>query len=74
MVITKREDVTKQEGSCKLPWRKLRLRGSLLLVIIHVFFFWGGGGAVGAGRGGEGGRLFEFECDGEGGGVKPGAY
>ena len=29
---------------------------------------------MGAGRGGEGGRLFEFECEGEGGGVKLGAY
>ena len=52
MVITKREDVTKQ-GSCKLLWRKLRLRGSLLSVIIQVFFFWGGGGGAGWEREGE---------------------
>ena len=37
MVITKPEDVTKQ-GFCKTLWRKLRLRGSLLLVFIP---FWG---------------------------------
>ena len=48
MVITKREDVTKQ-GFCKTLWRKLCLRGSLLLVLIHFFFFgwegkWGGVG------------------------------
>ena len=59
MVITTREDVTKQ-GSCKLLSQKLCLRGSLLLEIIQVL---GGGG--GAGRGAEGGRLFEFECGGE---------
>ena len=43
MVITKREDVTKQ-GSCKILWRKLRLRGSLLLVLIQCF--WCGVGVV----------------------------
>ena len=47
MLITKREDVTKQ-GFCKILWRNLRLRESLLLEIIE--FFWGGGW---------GGRLFE---------------
>ena len=32
-----------------------------------MVFFWGGeGGVVGAGRGDEGGRLFEFECEGRG--------
>ena len=31
---TKREDVTKQ-GFCKILWRKLRLRGSFLLVLIQ---------------------------------------
>ena len=63
--MTKREDVTKQ-GSCKILWRKLRLRGSLLLLFIQ---FGGGGGGVlvvaylslsGSGREvGWGGRLFE---------------
>ena len=43
MVITKREDVTKQ-GFCKILWRNLRLRGSLLLKLIQ---FLGGGGKVG---------------------------
>ena len=45
MVITKREDVPKQ-GLCKLLWRKLRLRGSLLLVLIqlHFNFKWVGWG------------------------------
>ena len=43
MVITKREDVTKQ-GFCKTLWRKLRIRGSLKLVLIP---FWGGGGVAG---------------------------
>ena len=65
MVITKREDVTKQ-GFCKTLWRKLRLRASLLLVFIP---FWGVVGVrgwapisvwVGVGGGwGRGGRLFE---------------
>ena len=59
MVITKLEDVTRQ-GSCKILWRKLRLRGSLLLVLIQFQFKfqshfhssgWGGGG-----------RLFEAGC------------
>ena len=45
MVITKREDVTKQ-GFCKTLWRKLRLRGSLKLVLIP---FWGGGSGKGVG-------------------------
>ena len=40
--MTKREDVTKQ-GSCKILWRKLRLRGSLLLLFIQ---FGGGGGVL----------------------------
>ena len=61
MVITKLEDVTRQ-GSCKILWRKLRLRGSLLLVLIQFWGLeWGGGGG-----------LFEFEWQWEGGGV--GAY
>ena len=61
--MTKREDVTKQ-GSCKILWRKLCLRGSLLLVLIQ--FLGGGVGVVaylslsGSGREvGWGGRLFE---------------
>ena len=63
MVITKVEDVTRQ-GSCKILWRKLRLRGGLLLVLIQ--FLGGGVGVVaylslsGSGRKvGWGGRLFE---------------
>ena len=56
MLITKRE-VTK-EGFCKILWRKLHPRVSLLLEFIHSSG-WGGGE-----------RLFEF--DWEGGGV--GAY
>ena len=43
MVITKREDVTKQ-GFCKILWRKLLLWGSLLLELIQ---FRGDGGEVG---------------------------
>ena len=63
MIMTKREDVTKQ-GSCKILQRKLRPRGSLLLVLIH--FLEGGVGVVAylslsrSGREvGWGGRLFE---------------
>ena len=55
--MEKREDVTKQ-GSCKILWRKLRLRGSLLLVLIQFWGGWGGGG-----------RLFEFKWEWEGGRV-----
>ena len=58
MVITKREDVTKQ-GFCKTLPRKLHLRGSLLLVLI--FWGWEGEG-VGFGCG----CLFEFKWKGEG--------
>ena len=74
MVITKREDVTKQ-GFWKILWRKLCLQGSLLLELIqeNLFKFGGvGGGKVGGvgvdallslswiGSGeGCGGRLFE---------------
>ena len=47
MIITKREDVTMQ-GSCKILWNKrIRLRGSLLLVLIQSFFCVGGGRGVG---------------------------
>ena len=49
MLITKREDVTKP-GFCKILWRKLRLRRSLLLVLIQFFLAEGGGGG---GLGGE---------------------
>ena len=47
MVITKREHATKQ-GFCKILWRKLRLRESLLLVLIQFFGGWKGkwGGVV----------------------------
>ena len=55
MLITKREEVTKQ-GFCKILWRKLRPRGSLLLEFIHSGG-WGGGE-----------RLFEFDWEEEGGG------
>ena len=68
MLMTKREEVTKQ-GFCKILWRKLRLRGSLLLVLIQFQFQshihssgWGGGG-----------RLFEFDWEGEEEGVEVGA-
>ena len=50
--MTKLQDVTKQV-SCKILWRKLRLRGSLLLVLIQFL-----GGVRGKGVG-WGGRLFE---------------
>ena len=53
MLITKREEVTKQDF-CKILWRKLRPRGSLLLEFIHSSG-WGGGE-----------RLFEFDWDEEG--------
>ena len=49
MVITKREDVTKQ-GFCKILRRKLRLRGSLLLILIQFFGGWEGKlGGIGMG-------------------------
>ena len=41
MLITKREEVTKQ-GFCKMLWRKLRPQGSFLLQFIHSSG-WGGG-------------------------------
>ena len=41
MLITKPEEVTKQ-GFCKILWRKLSPRGSLLLEFIHSSG-WGGG-------------------------------
>ena len=47
MVLTKREDVTKQ-GFCKMLRRKVHLRGSLLLVFIQFF---GGGRGKGFGVG-----------------------
>ena len=65
VLVTKREDVTKQ-CFCKILSRKLRLRGSLLLVLIPFWgVVWGRGWAliqvwVGvAGMWGGGGRLFE---------------
>ena len=65
MLITKREEVTKQ-GFCKILWRKLRPRESLLLEFIHSSG-WGG-------RGGE--RFFEFDWqeDGVGAYSRLGAY
>ena len=53
MLITKREEVTKQ-GFCKTFWRNLRPRGSLLLEFIHSSG-WGWGE-----------RLFEFKWEEEG--------
>ena len=53
MLITKREEVTKQ-GFCKILWRKLHPRGSLFLEFIHSSG-WGGGE-----------RLFEFDWEEEG--------
>ena len=53
MIITKREEVTKQ-GFCKILWRKLRPQGSLLLEFIHL-----------SGRGG-GECLFEFDWEKDG--------
>ena len=53
MLITKREEVTKQ-GFCKILWRKLHPRGSLSLEFIHSSG-WGGGE-----------RLFEFDWEEEG--------
>ena len=53
MLITKREEVTKQ-GFCKILWRKLRPRESLLLEFIHLSG-WGGGEC-----------LFEFDWEEEG--------
>ena len=52
MLITKREEVTKQ-GFCKILWRKLRPRGSLSLEFIHSSG-WGGGE-----------RLYEFDWEEE---------
>ena len=65
MVTTKREDVKKQ-GFCKILWRKLRLRWSLLLVLIQ---FLGGVRGKGVGWGGrlfEAGRLLTFSAFGMG--------
>ena len=52
MLITKSEEVTKQ-GFCKILWRKLRPRGSLLFRI--YWLKWVGGGE----------RLFEFDLEEE---------
>ena len=71
MVTTKREDVTMQ-GFCKILRRKIRLRGSLSFVLIHfvVCVVGGRGCRVGVG----GGRLSEFEWEGEGCGERVNAY
>ena len=63
MLITKREEVTKQ-GFCKILWRKLRSRESLLLKFIHSSGW------------SEGERLFEFDWEEEGVGAysRLGAY
>ena len=53
MLITKREEVTKQ-GFCEIRWRKRRPRGSLFLEFIHSSG-WGGGE-----------HLFEFDWEEEG--------
>ena len=47
MVLTKHQDITKQ-GFCKMLRRKVRLRGSLLLVFVQLF---GGGREKGFGVG-----------------------
>ena len=52
MLITKREEVTKQ-GFCKILWRKLRPRKSLLLKFLNSNGW------------GEGERLFEFDWEEE---------
>ena len=60
MLITKREEVTKQ-GFCKILWRKLRSQGSLVLELFYSFKWLEWGWAliwVWLGWGG-GGRLFE---------------
>ena len=65
MVTTKREDVIMQ-GFCKILTRKLRLRGSLLVLI--QFFVCVGVRGVGVGAyfslsgKGRGGSLFEAGC------------
>ena len=61
MLITKREEVTKQ-GFCKILWRKLRPRESLLLKFIHSSG-WGGGERLF-----EAGRLLTFSA------IRMGAY
>ena len=53
MLIRKREEKTEQ-GFCKILWRKLRPRGSLLLEFIHSSG-WGGFE-----------RLFDFDWEKEG--------
>ena len=62
MLITKHEEVTKQ-GFCKILWRKLHPRGSLLLNLLTQV-------------GGKGERLFEFDLEEEGVGAysRLGAY
>ena len=68
MVITKREHATKQ-GFCKIVWRNLRLRESLLLVLIQFFGGWKGkwGGVVV-------GAYWVFEFEWESGGFEVDAY
>ena len=63
MLITKREEVTKQ-GFCKIFGRKLRPQASLLLEFIHSSW-WDGGG-----------HLFDFDWgdDGVGAYSRLGAY
>ena len=62
-LITKHEEVTKQ-NFCKILWRKLRPRWSLLLEFIQSSGLCGGE------------RLFEFDCEEEGVGAysRLGAY
>ena len=68
MLITKREEVTKQ-GFCEILWRKLRPRGNLLLEFIHskwlawgwaLIWVWLGGGVGGCLF--EAGRLLTFSA------------
>ena len=75
MLITKREEVTKQ-GFCKMLWRKLRPRRSLLLEFIH-WSGWGGWGWVLIWvwlGGGGGGRLLTFSAFAMGANSRLGAY
>ena len=64
-----REEAKKQ-GFCKILWRKLRLRGSLLLVLIQFL----GGGVGWGGRLFEAGRLLTFSAFRMGANSRLGAY
>ena len=61
MLITKREEVTKQ-GFCKILWRKLRLREGLLLSLIRLLLEFFLEGVGWGGRLFEAGRLLTFSA------------